>query len=680
MRSLVRSRASGGGGRPPHDHATRWRYLGLAAVAVVALISICLMTPAPTEGFGTINGLGQRAEHERITRAALACPPGVLSTGDCFEPRSIDQLAGHTGTFGAVGAPDSDEFTVPTAHCDDADFLNVPGYPQTRAAATAALMNCVTHLRGRFAQGVSGAAGLLDGDGELIGSEVDLTTDCTFFGGVPGRAKCNAIEGLGRALHGAQDFYSHSNWADESDPTRGIDVNNPPGLNLPGPSSILDLAGTSTPVVPVDLTTGYYAGVIADAATFCTGLLSGLNTRVTHACLNKDLELINPVSGAVSDPQTPRGQVLSNASKAVAGAIVETQRQWQDFKNALIATYGADQGNRMILAITQDVPKVDLVFAIDTTGSMGPYIAQAVAAANDVVDALSGRGTPPRLTDYRVGLVDYKDVDSDPALGCPPDAYDATTDLAFSTTRSAIVSAIGTLPGKVGGGCDIPEDVLSGIQRAVNFPWRDGVAKAIILMGDAPGHDPEAHSGLTSASVIAAALAVDPAVIYPILVGGSSSATAFMTNLANGTGGQTFNGNSGGVGQAVLDAIHLIVTTPPPPPSDTTAPECTAAASPGALWPPNQKLVPVTVEVTVTDDQPGATFTLMDATSSEPASGAPDIQGFTLGEPSTAGSFRAERLGNGPGRIYTLTYEAVDAAGNTGTCTALVSVPHDQRQ
>ena len=45
-------------------------------------------------------------------------------------------------------------------------------------------MSCITHLRGRFAQGVAGAAGLLDGDGELIGSEVDLTTDCTFFGGV----------------------------------------------------------------------------------------------------------------------------------------------------------------------------------------------------------------------------------------------------------------------------------------------------------------------------------------------------------------------------------------------------------------------------------------------------------------------------------------------------------------
>ena len=49
------------------------------------------------------------------------------------------------------------------------------------------------------------------------------------------------MEGLGRALHGAQDFYAHSNWADQADPTRPIGDTNPPGLNQPGPSAVLDL-------------------------------------------------------------------------------------------------------------------------------------------------------------------------------------------------------------------------------------------------------------------------------------------------------------------------------------------------------------------------------------------------------------------------------------------------------
>src|SRR5262249_53873479 len=45
---------------------------------------------------------------------------------------------------------------------------------------------------------------------------------------------------------------------------------------------------------------------------------------------------------------------------------------------------------------------------------------------------------------------------------------------------------------------------------------------------------------------------------------------AFMTNLANGTGGKTFDSNASSVGNALLDAINLIVTSPPV--GDTTPP------------------------------------------------------------------------------------------------------------
>lgn len=750
------------------------RRTSTAMLAAPLLAAFLLFAPAQVHAFGTINGLGQRAEHERITRAALACPPGVKSTGDCFEPRSIDQLAGHTGTLGAVGAPDVNEFFTPTAHCDDADYLNVAGYPQSRAAATAELLACVAHLRDDFQQGIDGASGLFDSNGDLKGPEVDLSSDCTFAGNFAGRAKCNALEGFGAALHGAQDFYSHSNWADQSDPSKPIGIDNPPGLNLPGPSPILDLAGSSTPSVPIDLTTGYYGGIFGDKCPSTSG-------RITHACLNKDLALIDPSSGTATDPKTPRGLVLSNEQKAVSGAIAETRRQWADFKASLISRYGSDLGQRMILALTQDVPKVDLVFAIDTTGSMSPYIAGAISAANDVVDTLSGRGSPPIITDYRVGVVDYKDVDSVLPFPCPPD-YDAVTDLSFSSKRSDIVGALGSLAGKVGGGCDLPEDVLSGVDRALDFPWRSGVNKAVIVMGDAPGHDPEAHSGLTSAAVFAHAAAVDPAHVYPILVGptGPFGADAFMTNLAAGTGGQTFDSRTGGgVAQALLAAITAIVTAPPEdatPPAvtlnlpappdgqggwfnatqtpvsgsvtatdpanvasisctdslggltagslegggtgtaslsvtvsgdgehditcsavdglgnagaasgsantgsveiDATPPSVACSAAPSTLWPPDNKLAAVTVAVEVTDagSGPGA-FGLTSATSNEP--GGDDIQSFTLGTPDVSGLLRAQRDGSGTGRVYTLGYTAADVAGNTASCDATVTVPHDQ--
>jgi hypothetical protein len=70
-------------------------------------------------------------------------------------------------------------------------------------------------------------------------AQVQLTSDCEFSGNGGNRAKCNAVFFFGRALHGVQDFYSHSNWADEAAPGPNrsdlptfLDINrdNPPGL------------------------------------------------------------------------------------------------------------------------------------------------------------------------------------------------------------------------------------------------------------------------------------------------------------------------------------------------------------------------------------------------------------------------------------------------------------------
>lgn len=119
---------------------------------------------------------------------------------------------------------------------------------------------------------------------------------------------------------------------------------------------------------------------------------------------------------------------------------------------------------------------------------------------------------------------------------------------------------------------------------------------------------------------------------------------------------------------------------------DKTPPTVMCSVTPNVLWPPNHKLVPVTATVTVVDALSGpAGFTLVSVTSSEPDSGPGaghtlnDIQGFVTGAPSTTGQLRAERSGGGPGRVYTLTYQGKDVAGNAATCAATVTVPHSGR-
>jgi len=50
--------------------------------------------------------------------------------------------------------------------------------------------------------------------------------------------------------------------------------------------------------------------------------------------------------------------------------------------------------------------------------------------------------------------------------------------------------------------------------------------------------------------------------------------------------------------------------------------------------------------------------------------------------PNATGGFvvqlRADRLGSGNGRVYTLNATASDLAGNTATIAATCTVPHDQ--
>src|SRR4051812_28250589 len=78
------------------------------------VLAVWMVLPTSSaSGFGTIDSGGQHREHERITRAALSCAGADHSDVHCFQPRSIDFLAGHDHEFGAVGAPDSDEISVP---------------------------------------------------------------------------------------------------------------------------------------------------------------------------------------------------------------------------------------------------------------------------------------------------------------------------------------------------------------------------------------------------------------------------------------------------------------------------------------------------------------------------------------------------------------------------------------
>jgi hypothetical protein len=103
------------------------------------------------------------------------------------------------------------------------------------------------------------------------------------------------------------------------------------------------------------------------------------------------------------------------------------------------------------------------------------------------------------------------------------------------------------------------------------------------------------------------------------------------------------------------------------------APGCT-------LWPPNHKLVQV-ADVKARDTLAGlapGSFSV-NAVSNEPSQpGDPDIVVSSDDSGGFVIQLRADRLGGGNGRVYTVSATATDNAGNSATATSTCIVPHDQ--
>jgi hypothetical protein len=123
---------------------------------------------------------------------------------------------------------------------------------------------------------------------------------------------------------------------------------------------------------------------------------------------------------------------------------------------------------------------------------------------------------------------------------------------------------------------------------------------------------------------------------------------------------------------------------------DTQPPTLSVLTDPSVLWPPNHEMVPVEARFVAQDacDSSAVRVELIAVTSNETddASGTQDgattgdIQQAAIGTADASLLLRAERQGQGPGRVYELRYRAIDGSGNTTIASGVVTVPHDQGQ
>src|SRR5262245_9841823 len=143
---------------------------------------------------------------------------------------------------------------------------------------------------------------------------------------------------------------------------------------------------------------------------------------------------------------------------------------------ALATALGLTPLSAAPLGIKAPKPRVEVVFCLDTTGSMGGLIEGAKqkiwSISNQIV---SGRPVP----DLKVGLLAYRDRG---------DAY-VTKLTPLTDDLDAIYAQIKEY--KAEGGGDTPESVNQALHEAVTkFQWSDdkGTLKIIFLVGDAPPH------------------------------------------------------------------------------------------------------------------------------------------------------------------------------------------------
>jgi hypothetical protein len=155
---------------------------------------------------------------------------------------------------------------------------------------------------------------------------------------------------------------------------------------------------------------------------------------------------------------------------------------------------------------------------------------------------------------------------------------------------------------------------------------------------------------------------------------GIDSCIAPVTLITEGLGqpvSGTCTDKAGNVSTASVATVNIDKSTPVV--SGMPAAGC-------SLWPPNHKLVTVAT-ITAADAVSGllpGSFKVT-GTSNEPLDPREPAMVIT---PNGSGGFviqlQADRLGNGNGRVYTLTATSTDLAGNTATTTATCTVPHDQ--
>ncbi len=174
------------------------------------------------------------------------------------------------------------------------------------------------------------------------------------------------------------------------------------------------------------------------------------------------------------------------------------------------------------LSVIQSSGNRDVVFLLDTTGSMDDKLLDATSSINWIAQQIVENGG-------RVGLWIFGDLEEIQ----PSKIVDFTNNLEEFYQKFDL----DTLPKSDGG--DFPESVYSAALAVLNgMEWKSGATKSVILITDDEPLDPD-RDGTTLEDVARRSLEIDPVNFYTL--GMTNDLKLFYENFINATDGKQIN-------------------------------------------------------------------------------------------------------------------------------------------
>lgn len=189
---------------------------------------------------------------------------------------------------------------------------------------------------------------------------------------------------------------------------------------------------------------------------------------------------------AAGDPSP--SELESFAEKMEGLAILVTERMAADDEEEVDEELVAERAKEIALEmrVYEKAEKVNLLFMVDSTGSMAGHIDAVKTQVRDIVSNL--HSSHPELQMY-VGFLAYRDH-------CDEKSGQRFEVLSFTQNLSSFESFVGSL--RATGGGDTAEDIHGALQQAGRQNWSVGGAETRVLVhiGDAPCHGNRYHDGV----------------------------------------------------------------------------------------------------------------------------------------------------------------------------------------